>query len=180
MGGVFLATIKSKLNYKERALVAVSSFSKGTITATLGGMVLSQMKTKGAGFEEYQQYGSQIQTVSVLAIMILAPVSSVLISALGPKLLEHDSQYQNQVVSNTEKVELDMEVEAIEQVHDQTDMKIKLRQQRLKEIDDIKIQNQNKLEEEKIQEALEGKKPKAHHHNYERLNHSIDIRPDAI
>ena len=50
--------------------------------------------------------------------MILAPVSSVLISALGPKLLEHDSQYQNQVVSNTEKVELDMEVEAIEQVHD--------------------------------------------------------------
>lgn len=60
MGGVFLATIKSKLNYKERALVAVSSFSKGTITATLGGMVLSQMKTKGAGFEEYQQYGSQI------------------------------------------------------------------------------------------------------------------------
>jgi len=55
--GIFIATFRSKYNYRERLLMAVSWISKGTITATIGGIVLSQMKAKGEAYAEYQLYG---------------------------------------------------------------------------------------------------------------------------
>ena len=38
--------------------MGVSSISKGTVVATLGGIVLAQTKPKGDAYKEFQEYGS--------------------------------------------------------------------------------------------------------------------------
>ena len=44
---VFMITFKKQFNNKERVLMAISWGSKGSITATLGGLIAAEAKSKG-------------------------------------------------------------------------------------------------------------------------------------
>ena len=50
---VFLLTLGKRFNNKERILMAISWASKGSITATLGGLIAAEAKSKGESYYEY-------------------------------------------------------------------------------------------------------------------------------
>ncbi len=55
---MFLVTLKQKLTIKERILMGITWGSKGSITAIFGGVILLEATAKGAGYEEYANYGN--------------------------------------------------------------------------------------------------------------------------
>eukprot|EP00347_Sterkiella_histriomuscorum_P004939 403358501 len=164
MAGIFVVTIGTQLNAKEKLLMGVSSISKGTVVATLGGIVLAQTKPKGEAYKEYQDYGSQIQTCSVLAIIILSPLSSFLMSSLGPKLLTKDlsPEIQQTELKENQEIQENEEVDDLEQKAD-------LRSQRLNEL--TKFHNQH-LSSKSVSTRI-GK-----NHSYRRVNSSQKLYLD--
>jgi len=50
---VLAITYDKKFNNKERLLMAISWGSKGSITASLGGMLASEMKARGPEYVEF-------------------------------------------------------------------------------------------------------------------------------
>ena len=76
--GVVLCLIKTELNFKERIFCIISYIPKATVQASIGGIALSMSLS----------CGSIILTVSVISILITAPIGAILIDNLGPKLLE--------------------------------------------------------------------------------------------
>lgn len=77
MVGVFLCLLGTNLNFKERLFVGFAYIAKATVQASIGGIALS------AGLD----CGSIVLTVSVLSILITAPLGAFLIDMLAPKLL---------------------------------------------------------------------------------------------
>lgn len=77
MIGVLLCLIKTKLTLKERIFTMVSYLPKATVQASIGGIALS------LGLP----CGGIILTVSVISILITAPLGAILIDILGKKLL---------------------------------------------------------------------------------------------
>ena len=75
--GVLLCLIKTKLNFKERIFAVISYLPKATVQASIGGIALS------AGLS----CGGIILTVSVISILITAPIGAILIDNLANKLL---------------------------------------------------------------------------------------------
>lgn len=58
------------------------------------------------------EYGNIIQTVSILSIIICAPVGAILISTFGPLFLSHTSETITKQVPDTEElpaIEIEME-----------------------------------------------------------------------
>ena len=75
--GVLLCLIKTELNSKERFFTVLSYIPKATVQASIGGIALS------LGLS----CGSIVLTVSVIAILITAPIGALLIDKLSHKLL---------------------------------------------------------------------------------------------
>ncbi len=75
--GVLLCLFKTNLNFKEQIFAVISYLPKATVQASIGGIALS----------EGLSCGSIVLTVSVLAILITAPLGAILIDNLGKKLL---------------------------------------------------------------------------------------------
>ncbi len=75
--GVFIALIKTNLSFKERLFCAIAYLPKATVQAAIGGIPLALGLPAGA----------TILTVSVLAILITAPLGSLGIEATYKKLL---------------------------------------------------------------------------------------------
>ncbi|MDE5868237.1 MAG: cation:proton antiporter, partial [Anaeroplasmataceae bacterium] len=75
--GVLLSVIGTSLTWKERAFVIVSYLPKATVQASIGGIALS------LGLH----CGPTILMVSILAILITAPLGAILIDHLKSKLL---------------------------------------------------------------------------------------------
>ena len=76
--GVLLCLIKTKLTFKERLFTILAYISKATVQASIGGIAL----TLGLSC------GSIILTVSVISILITAPIGAILIDNLSSKLLD--------------------------------------------------------------------------------------------
>lgn len=76
--GVLLSTINSGLNIKDKIFVIVAYLPKATVQAAIGAIPLSQ------GVED----GDLILAIAVLSIIITAPLGSILINLLAPKILE--------------------------------------------------------------------------------------------
>ena len=76
--GVILCLIKTNLTFKERLFTIIAYIPKETVQASIGGIALS------LGLS----CGSIILTVSVLTILISAPIGAILIDNLSHKLLE--------------------------------------------------------------------------------------------
>ena len=76
--GVLLCLIKTNLTFKERIFTIISYLPKATVQASIGGIALS------LGLP----CGSIILTVSIISILITAPIGAILIDNLSDKLLE--------------------------------------------------------------------------------------------
>lgn len=76
--GVLLCLIKTKLTFKERMFTILAYIPKATVQASIGGIAL----TLGLSC------GSIILTVSVISILITAPIGAILIDNLSSKLLD--------------------------------------------------------------------------------------------
>ena len=75
--GVMLCLIKTELTFKERLFTIISYLPKATVQASIGGIALS------LGLD----CGSIILTVSVISILVTAPLGAILIDSLSKRLL---------------------------------------------------------------------------------------------
>ncbi|PIK45923.1 putative mitochondrial sodium/hydrogen exchanger 9B2 [Apostichopus japonicus] len=82
-----LAVTRAGLNTKEIIFVAVAWLPKATVQAAIGSVALETARGKSS-YEHLEVYGSQILTIAVLSIILTAPLGAVLISLLGPHLLQ--------------------------------------------------------------------------------------------
>ena len=95
MIGVYLSLIKTKFNRKEKLFTAISYMPKATVQAAIGAIPLS------LGIS----HGELILMVSVLAIIITAPVGAVLMDKTYKKLLASPQmglENTNKVIKNCE------------------------------------------------------------------------------
>lgn len=76
--GVWLATMGTSLNSKERLFCVIAYLPKATVQAAVGGLPLA------AGVEA----GSTILAIAVLAILITAPIGALGIKIGAPLLLQ--------------------------------------------------------------------------------------------
>jgi len=76
-GGVFLCLIKTKLNFKERLFCGIAYIPKATVQAAMGVLPLSMGMPSG----------ETTLAVTVLAILILAPIGALLIDVFYKRLL---------------------------------------------------------------------------------------------
>lgn len=90
--GVQLCLIKSNLNKKERAFVAISYLPKATVQAAIGATPLLVMQTNRLNTAP----GELILAIAVLSIIVTAPLGAILISWSGPKFLEQTKQHSPQ------------------------------------------------------------------------------------
>ncbi len=77
----------AKLNYRERLFCALAWIPKATVQAALAPLVVSKIQDGGIETEDLKSHGKIVVTLAVLAILITAPLGSVLIAFFGPRLL---------------------------------------------------------------------------------------------
>jgi NhaP-type Na+/H+ or K+/H+ antiporter len=84
----YFAVWCSNFTWKERLFFAVAWMPKATVQAALGPIFLA--KAKAAGLDAVTlSWGEQIVTISVLSIVIFAPLGAIAIMNLGPMLLDN-------------------------------------------------------------------------------------------
>ncbi len=83
--GVAVSTLGSKLNHHERLFCMVSYIPKATVQAAVGGIPLAM----GVA------YGDVILSVSVLSIIITAPLGAIGIRYIGPRTLKKTAHCEN-------------------------------------------------------------------------------------
>ncbi|XP_055859226.1 sodium/hydrogen exchanger 9B1 isoform X2 [Episyrphus balteatus] len=79
-----------KLNLKEKIFVALSWMSKATVQAALGPVAMKHLTSDAT--KEERHYAEIVQTISVLSIILTAPLGAILISISGTKLLTKTKQ----------------------------------------------------------------------------------------
>jgi len=82
----FLATFGSGLNLREQIYVTMGRFPKATIQAAIGSAALDYAESVGAD-EQSIIWGRQVLTISVLIILITAPIGSAFLILSAPKML---------------------------------------------------------------------------------------------
>ncbi len=91
--GVLIASSNQpKYTFKERLAMGVSWIPKSTVPATLAGLMLTESIALGPNYHDYQVYGLQIQTTTILAIIICEPLGAFLIDLLVPKFFTKTEQ----------------------------------------------------------------------------------------
>ena len=93
----YLAVGGGDLNLKERAFVALSWLPKATVQAALASDPLESILKSKSGEENYDEWvkwGNDILTTAVFSIILTAPVGMLIISNLGPKWLNLDTNKQ--------------------------------------------------------------------------------------
>ena len=79
--GVFLSLIKTELNFKEKIFAIVSYIPKATVQASIGG---------GVALSKGLKCGELILVVSIIAIILTAPIGALCIDLLGYKILNKE------------------------------------------------------------------------------------------
>ncbi|XP_070185823.1 sodium/hydrogen exchanger 9B2-like isoform X2 [Littorina saxatilis] len=82
----FVVVLRSELNTKERIFVPLAWFPKATVQAAIGGIALDTAIELAAG-DRAIELGREVLTLAVLAIVMTAPIGSLLILLIGPRLL---------------------------------------------------------------------------------------------
>ncbi len=70
--------------------MALSWIPKSTVPATLAGVIYTEASALGIQYQDYQSYGLQIQTTTILSIIVCEPIGSFLIDQFAAKLLTID------------------------------------------------------------------------------------------
>ncbi|XP_027874104.1 sodium/hydrogen exchanger 9B2 isoform X1 [Xiphophorus couchianus] len=82
----FVCVLHAGFNLKEKVFIALAWMPKATVQAAIGSTALDMARAKAN--EEQMKYGIDVLTVAVLAILLTAPVVSLIIGILGPRLLQ--------------------------------------------------------------------------------------------
>lgn len=86
--------IKTKLNKKERAYTVLSYLPKATVQAAIGGGLLdlgnALLQSGASNAESVIQAGTIVLSVSVVAILLTAPLASIFMNLLYPRMLEKE------------------------------------------------------------------------------------------
>ncbi|XP_015927329.1 sodium/hydrogen exchanger 9B2 [Parasteatoda tepidariorum] len=90
MIGSMIAAYNAGLSFKEQIFITVAGIPKATVQAAIGPTPLAMTKKYHLG-TDIEQYGIEILTIAVLAILITAPIGAIAISFLAPNLLKVDS-----------------------------------------------------------------------------------------
>lgn len=83
----YISVIKADLNYKEKLFISIAWIPKATVQAALGGVILGIIDQKNLGTTFYR-YGQSILAITLLSILITAPLGALLIGLFGKKLLK--------------------------------------------------------------------------------------------
>ncbi|XP_059167523.1 sodium/hydrogen exchanger 9B2-like [Physella acuta] len=106
-----LSVLRTDLNMRERIFVPLAWIPKATVQAAIGGVAYDTAVEQGK--PDLVILGKQVLTIAVLAILIAAPIGSLLIALMGPRLLrkkEMLDQSDDQTTSggsDTSKVQVD-------------------------------------------------------------------------
>ncbi|CAC5368291.1 SLC9B1_2 [Mytilus coruscus] len=84
----FTVTLRTGFNIKERIFITLTWLSKATVQAAIGGLALDKVRETTNPDQETLKYATDILTLSVLAIIICAPIGATLMAVLGPKFLQ--------------------------------------------------------------------------------------------
>ena len=86
--------IKTRLNVRERAYTVLSYLPKATVQAAIGGGLLdlgnALLQSGASNAESVIQAGTIVLSVSVVAILLTAPLASIFMNLLYPKMLEKE------------------------------------------------------------------------------------------
>ncbi|XP_010588780.1 sodium/hydrogen exchanger 9B2 [Loxodonta africana] len=88
----FLMVCFAGFNIKEKIFISFAWLPKATVQAAIGSVALDTARSHGE--KQLEDYGMDVLTVAFLAILITAPIGSLLIGLLGPRLLQK-AEYQN-------------------------------------------------------------------------------------
>lgn len=91
----FFVVLGSGLSVRERLFVAIAWLPKATVQAAIGPVALDYAR-KHAATSENLEYGQQILTLAVLAILITAPIGAAGIAIAGPRLLKKAPAHPSQ------------------------------------------------------------------------------------
>ncbi|XP_064142370.1 sodium/hydrogen exchanger 9B2-like [Loxodonta africana] len=89
---VFLMVCFADFNTKEKIFISFAWLPKATVQAAIGSVALDTARSHGD--TQLEEYGMAVLTVAFLAILITAPIGSLLIGLLGPRLLQKDEKVQ--------------------------------------------------------------------------------------
>ncbi|XP_031632102.1 sodium/hydrogen exchanger 9B2 [Contarinia nasturtii] len=87
-----LIAIGDNLNLKEKIFVAFACMAKATVQAALGPVALKRISLSKDSTDQEKGYAALIQTMCVLSIVVTAPIGAIMISILGPRLLNKTKQ----------------------------------------------------------------------------------------
>ncbi|XP_053414506.1 sodium/hydrogen exchanger 9B2 isoform X1 [Nycticebus coucang] len=82
----FLMVCFAGFNIKEKIFISFAWLPKATVQAAIGSVALDTARSHGD--KQLEAYGMDVLTVAFLAILLTAPVGSLLIGLLGPRLLQ--------------------------------------------------------------------------------------------
>lgn len=82
----FLMVCFAGFNIKEKIFISFAWLPKATVQAAIGSVALDTARSHGD--KQSEEYGMDVLTVAFLAILITAPIGSLLIGLLGPRLLQ--------------------------------------------------------------------------------------------
>nr|XP_003468081.2 sodium/hydrogen exchanger 9B2 isoform X1 [Cavia porcellus]XP_013006032.1 sodium/hydrogen exchanger 9B2 isoform X1 [Cavia porcellus]XP_023420097.1 sodium/hydrogen exchanger 9B2 isoform X1 [Cavia porcellus] len=89
----FLLVCFAGFNIKEKLFISFAWLPKATVQAAIGSVALDTARSHGD--EQLERYGMDVLTVAFLAILITAPIGSLLIGLLGPRFLQK-LEHQNE------------------------------------------------------------------------------------
>ncbi|KAM6156490.1 LOW QUALITY PROTEIN: sodium/hydrogen exchanger 9B2-like [Erethizon dorsatum] len=89
----FLMVCFAGFNIKEKLFISFAWLPKATVQAAVGSVALDMARSHGE--EQLEHYGMDVLTVAFLAILITAPIGSLLIGLLGPRFLQK-LEHQNE------------------------------------------------------------------------------------
>uniref|UniRef100_A0A2K6E8B9 Solute carrier family 9 member B2 n=1 Tax=Macaca nemestrina TaxID=9545 RepID=A0A2K6E8B9_MACNE len=82
----FLMVCFAGFNLQEKIFISFAWLPKATVQAAIGSVALDTARSHGE--KQLEDYGMDVLTVAFLSILITAPIGSLLIGLLGPRLLQ--------------------------------------------------------------------------------------------
>ncbi|XP_042791726.1 sodium/hydrogen exchanger 9B2 isoform X2 [Panthera tigris] len=101
----FLMVCFAGFNIKEKIFISFAWLPKATVQAAIGSVALDTARSHGE--KQLEEYGMDVLTVAFLSILITAPIGSLLIGLLGPRLLQKaEHQNKNEEVQEETSVQV--------------------------------------------------------------------------
>lgn len=97
--GTVIAASEKKFVFLEKAFFGFAWIPKATVQAAIGGttlntaIALSTKEVRPQVKEQWIEYGKDLISMAVIAVIITAPLGAILTNTLGPKWLHEDKDF---------------------------------------------------------------------------------------